>query len=221
MGPIQEQQSCHEICQALELSRNSPSCPASEGFWNALVEEQSCWTPLSFTRPWRLSQPRRSQPTQPEIAGVNFTLLLLAANASGAQGSFQRAGGPGTWGSLSADLPAPEITQLRDILGGTPQELTQVSCRDKQGDGSSYDGSFLGEAELMPEIFPTTPGVTGGTRRLLFSSLNSSTAGKEPHCWNSPPSTSSCWPWGAALPQASGAPGSKPLCSSQRASGAH
>lgn len=29
---------------------------------------------------------------------------------------------------VSADLPAPEITQIRSIHGCCPQELTQLSC---------------------------------------------------------------------------------------------
>lgn len=49
------------------------------------------------------------------------------------------------------------------------------------------DGSFLGEAQLMQESFPPITIFPGGARRLLVSSLDSSTAGKKPHCWNSNP----------------------------------
>lgn len=49
------------------------------------------------------------------------------------------------------------------------------------------DGSFLEEAQLMQETFPPSTIFPGGARRLLVSSLDSSTAGKQIHCWNSNP----------------------------------
>lgn len=44
-------------------------------------------------------------------------------------------------------------------------------CRDKQGDGISLDGSFLVEAEFMPEMFPASlKGQQGGCSSSLWTS---------------------------------------------------
>lgn len=67
--------------------------------------------------------------------------------------------------------------------GAHPGEL-MWGCRDKLGAGSSFDGSFLGEAELTPEMFPTSlQGQQGGCSSPLWTSPqlgNNPTAGTQP-----------------------------------------
>lgn len=62
------------------------------GVWECSIRKLLDTLELHQAQPQRLLQP-----TEPEISGVKFTLLVLAANPSGAQGSFPCAGGPGKW----------------------------------------------------------------------------------------------------------------------------